>query len=101
MLLFPYTRRLFCVQRKHAYFTTLTIILVAHELWYFEEKRCAKYANKVGLVKDTCIKYRQNNLHRMTWYTGTCGSNGHGLTIHVSFMIKCVCYIEALNPMVS
>jgi hypothetical protein len=28
----------------------------------------------------------------MTWYTGTCGSNGYGLTIHVSFMIKCVCY---------
>jgi hypothetical protein len=28
----------------------------------------------------------------MTWYTGTCGSNGHGLTIHVSFMVKCVCY---------
>jgi hypothetical protein len=28
----------------------------------------------------------------MTWYTGTCGSNGHELTIHVSFMIKCVYY---------
>jgi hypothetical protein len=28
----------------------------------------------------------------MTWYTGTCGSNGHGLTIHVSFMVKCVYY---------
>jgi hypothetical protein len=28
----------------------------------------------------------------MTWYTGTCGSIGHGLTIHVSFMVKCVCY---------
>jgi hypothetical protein len=38
------------------------------------------------------VKYRQDNLHRMTWYTGTCGSNGHGLTIHVSFMVKCVCY---------
>jgi hypothetical protein len=28
----------------------------------------------------------------MTWYTSTCGSNGHELTIHVSFMVKCVCY---------
>jgi hypothetical protein len=28
----------------------------------------------------------------MTWYTGTCGSNGHGFTIHVSFMVKCVRY---------
>jgi hypothetical protein len=28
----------------------------------------------------------------MTWYTGTCGSISHGLTIHVSFMVKCVCY---------
>jgi hypothetical protein len=38
------------------------------------------------------VKYRQDNLHRMTWYTGTCGSIGHGLTIHVSFMVKCVYY---------
>jgi hypothetical protein len=38
------------------------------------------------------VKYRQDNLHRMTWYTDTCGSNGHGLTIHVSFMVKCLCY---------
>jgi hypothetical protein len=38
------------------------------------------------------VKYRQDNLHHMTWYTGTCGSNGHKLTIHISFMIKCVCY---------
>jgi hypothetical protein len=38
------------------------------------------------------IKYRQDNLHRMTWYTGTCDSNGYGLTIYVSFMVKCVCY---------
>jgi hypothetical protein len=28
----------------------------------------------------------------MTWYIGTCGSIGHGLTIHVSFMVKCVWY---------
>jgi hypothetical protein len=28
----------------------------------------------------------------MTWYTSTCGSIGHELTIHVSFMVKCVCY---------
>jgi hypothetical protein len=38
------------------------------------------------------VKYRQDNLHRMTWYTGTCGSISHGLTMHVSFMVKCVCY---------
>ena len=37
------------------------------------------------------IKYRQDNLHRMTWYIRSCGSNGHGLTIHVSFIIK-YCY---------
>ena len=24
----------------------------------------------------------------MTWYTGMCGSNGHGLTIQVSFMVS-------------
>jgi hypothetical protein len=29
----------------------------------------------------------------MTWYTGTCGSISHGLTIHVSFIIKYVCYM--------
>ena len=29
----------------------------------------------------------------MTWYTGTYGSNGHELTIHVRFMVKCVCYM--------
>ena len=47
----------------------------------------------------THVKYRQDNLHRMTWYTGTCSSNGHGLTIHVSFMVKRVLY-EALDPLV-
>ena len=43
------------------------------------------------------VKYRKDNLHRMTWYTGTCSSNGHGLTIHVSFMVKSVLY-GALDP---
>ena len=38
------------------------------------------------------VKYKQDNLHRMAWYTSTCGSNGHGLTIHASFIVKCVCY---------
>ena len=28
----------------------------------------------------------------MTWYTSMCGSNGHGLAIHVSLMVKFVCY---------
>jgi hypothetical protein len=28
----------------------------------------------------------------MTWYTGMCGSNGHGLTIRVSFMVN-VCVL--------
>jgi hypothetical protein len=32
----------------------------------------------------------------MTWYTSTCGSIGHGLPIHVSFMVKCVCYTGLL-----
>jgi hypothetical protein len=38
------------------------------------------------------VKYRQVNLHRMTWYTDTCDSNDHELTIHVSYIVKCVCY---------
>jgi hypothetical protein len=38
------------------------------------------------------VKYRQDNLHRMTWYIGMCNSNGHGLSIYVNFMVKCVCY---------
>jgi hypothetical protein len=27
----------------------------------------------------------------MTWYSGTCSNNGYELTIHVSFMVKCMC----------
>jgi hypothetical protein len=38
------------------------------------------------------VKYKQDNLHCMTWYTNTYGSIGYGLTVHVSFMVKCVCY---------
>jgi hypothetical protein len=34
------------------------------------------------------VKYIQDNLHRMTWYTGTCGIMAMGLTIHVSFMVN-------------
>jgi hypothetical protein len=34
---FSCTAHLFCVPIKHVYFTTLTIILVAHELWHFEK----------------------------------------------------------------
>ena len=34
---FSCTTRLFCVPTKHAYFITLIVILVAHELWYFEK----------------------------------------------------------------
>ena len=45
------------------------------------------------------VKYRQDNLNRMTWYTSTCGGNGHGLTIHISFMVKSVLY-GALDPLV-
>jgi hypothetical protein len=47
------------------------------------------------------VKYREDNLHRITWYTGTCGSNGHELTIHVSSMVKCVRYVRAVDPLVS
>ena len=32
-------------------------------------------------------------MHRMTWYADMCDSNGHGLTIYVSFMVKCVCVL--------
>jgi hypothetical protein len=46
------------------------------------------------------VKYRQDNLYRMTQYTDTCGSNGHGLTIHVSFVVNCVRYVRALDPLV-
>ena len=53
MLLCSCTARLFYVP-KNTYFTTLTVILVAHKLWHFEEKRYAEYANKVGLVKYAC-----------------------------------------------
>jgi hypothetical protein len=28
------------------------------------------------------------------------GSNGHGLTIYVSFMVKCVHYVRAMDPLV-
>jgi hypothetical protein len=47
------------------------------------------------------VKYKQDNLHRMTWYTGTCGSNGHRLTIHVNSMVKCVRYVRVVDPLVS
>jgi hypothetical protein len=47
------------------------------------------------------VKYRQDNLHRMIWYTDAYGSNGHGRTIHVSFMVKYVRYVKALDPLVS
>jgi hypothetical protein len=36
----------------------------------------------------------------MTWYTGTCSSNGHELTIHVSFMVKRVRYVRTVDPLV-
>ena len=42
------------------------------------------------------LKYKQNNLHRMIWYTGRCNSNDHGFTIHVSFMVKRVIYMGLL-----
>jgi hypothetical protein len=38
------------------------------------------------------VKYRQDNLHLITRYTGTYGSNSYGLTIHVSFIVKYLCY---------
>jgi hypothetical protein len=77
------------------------LVFISHELYYFRKKRCAESVNQVRLVKDMHVKYRQDNLHCMTWYTSTCGSNGHGLTIHVSFMVKCVCYVRDVDPLVS
>jgi hypothetical protein len=47
------------------------------------------------------VKYKQDNLHRMTWYTSTYGSNGHGLTIHANFMVKYVRYVRVVDPLVS
>jgi hypothetical protein len=38
----------------------------------FCEKRYAEYVKKVT-CKSMHLIYRQDNLHRMTWYTGTCG----------------------------
>jgi hypothetical protein len=46
------------------------------------------------------VKHRQDNLHYMTWYTGICGSNGHGLTKYVSFMVRCVRYMRVVDPLV-
>ena len=37
------------------------------------------------------VKYKQDNLHHMKWYVW---DNDHVLTIHISFMVKCVCYVE-------
>ena len=45
-------------------------------------KKCrAKYVNKVGFVKKKKmhIKYKQDNLHRMIWYTGMCSIMAMGL----------------------
>jgi hypothetical protein len=33
-------------------------------------------------------------VHQYVWY------NGYGLTIYVSFMVKCMCVIWALDPMI-
>jgi hypothetical protein len=46
------------------------------------------------------VKYRQDNyvsydiVYRYVW------DNGHGLTTYVNFIVKCVCVIWALDPMV-
>jgi hypothetical protein len=95
---FPCTARLFCVPRKHAYFTTLTVCTYCTwTLSFWGKKRGTKSVYQVRLVKDMHVKYKQDNLHCMTWYTGTCSSNGHGLTIHVSFMVKCVRNVRAVD----
>ena len=46
------------------------------------------------------VKYRLNNFasyDMVHWYMR---DNGHELTIHVNFMVKCVYVIWALDPMV-
>jgi hypothetical protein len=65
------------------------------------KKRSTKSVNQVRPVKDIHVKYKQDNLHCITWYTGMCGSNGHGLTIHVSFIVKCMRYVRAVDLLVS
>ena len=75
-------------------------VLIAHELRHFEKDIVLNMLTKWDLQNDIHVKYRQDNLHRMTSYTGMCSSNGHGRTIHVSFMVKSVLY-GALDPLVS
>ena len=44
-------------------------------------------------IKLCCIKYRQDNLHRMTWYTGTCGIMAMGLLYMLVLWSMCVYYM--------
>jgi hypothetical protein len=76
----------------------LYLLHMNSDIW---EKCCTKMLISGTCKRDTHIKCKQDNLYRMTWYTGTCSNNGHGLIIHVNFMVKCVCYMGALDPMVS
>ena len=48
---FSCTAHLFCVSRKHAYFTTLIVYTYCTWTLSFWEKRCAKHVNQVRLVK--------------------------------------------------
>jgi hypothetical protein len=63
-------------------------------------KRCAEYVNKVRLVKKNIyVKYRQDNLHRMTWYTSMYSIIAMGL-LHMLALWSKLCFIWALDPMV-
>jgi hypothetical protein len=53
------------------------------------------------LKSETCkknmhVKYKQDNLHRMTWYTGTYGIMAMGLLYMLALLSK-VCIVWALD----
>jgi hypothetical protein len=45
------------------------------------------------------VKYRQDNVHRMTWYTHTCDMMAIGL-LYMLALLSNVCIIWALDLMV-
>ena len=40
-------------------------------------------------------------MHRMTWYTNMCGITAMSVLYRLYIMVKCICYMGALDPMVS
>jgi hypothetical protein len=90
-----------CTKKTCIFYNSHHLYLLHIDSVILGKKRGVKSVNQVRPVKDMHVKYKQDNLHCMTWYTGTCGSNGHELTIHVSFMVKCVRYVKVVDSLVS